>query len=68
MGNHDPLMSPHNCYKALGDAEKWVTIAVGSEAEWHALCAVIGQPSLADDPRFPHRRGCASATRPNWTG
>jgi crotonobetainyl-CoA:carnitine CoA-transferase CaiB-like acyl-CoA transferase len=36
----------------LGDAEKWVTIAVGSETEWHALCAAIGQPSLAEDPRF----------------
>jgi crotonobetainyl-CoA:carnitine CoA-transferase CaiB-like acyl-CoA transferase len=45
-------MSPHNCYKALGDAEAWVTIAVGSETEWRALCAEIGQPSLADDPRF----------------
>jgi crotonobetainyl-CoA:carnitine CoA-transferase CaiB-like acyl-CoA transferase len=52
MGNHDGLMSPHNCYKALGDAEKWVTIAVGSEGEWRALCAAIGQPSLAEDPRF----------------
>ena len=52
MGNHDAIMSPHNCYKALGDAEKWVTIAVGSEAEWHALCAAIGQPLLPDDPRF----------------
>ena len=52
MGNHDTMMSPHNCYKALGDAEKWVTIAVGSEAEWRALCAAIGQPSLAEDPRF----------------
>lgn len=45
-------MSPHNCYKALGDAEKWVTIAVGSETEWRALCAAIGQPSLPEDPRF----------------
>ncbi len=52
MGNHDPIMSPHNCYKALGDAEKWVTIAVGSEEEWRALCAAIGQPALAQDPRF----------------
>jgi crotonobetainyl-CoA:carnitine CoA-transferase CaiB-like acyl-CoA transferase len=52
MGNHDPIMSPHNCYKALGDAEKWVTIAVGSEEEWRALCAAIGQPALAEDPRF----------------
>src|SRR5208283_2910736 len=52
IGNRDRVMSPHNCYKALGDAEAWVTIAVGSETEWHALCAAMGQPSLADDPRF----------------
>ncbi len=30
MGNHDRWMSPHNCYKTRGDAEHWVTIAVGS--------------------------------------
>ncbi len=52
IGNRDRVMSPHNCYKALGDAEAWVTIAVGSETEWRALCAAMGQPSLADDPRF----------------
>ncbi len=52
MGNHDPLMAPHNCYKTLGDPEHWVTIAVGSEREWCALCDAIGQPSLANDSRF----------------
>ena len=29
-GNHDRWMAPHNCYKALGGAEDWVTIAVGT--------------------------------------
>ena len=52
MGNHDRWMSPHNCYKARGDAEHWVTIAVGSEVEWRALCEAIGKPSMAGDPRF----------------
>ena len=28
-GNHDTLMAPHNCYKALGGVEDWVAIAVG---------------------------------------
>jgi crotonobetainyl-CoA:carnitine CoA-transferase CaiB-like acyl-CoA transferase len=51
-GNHDQLMAPHNCYKAAGDSEQWISIAVGSEAEWRAFCHVIDQPSLADDPRF----------------
>ena len=51
-GNHDRLMAPHNCYKALGGPEDWVTIAVGSEDEWRRLCEAIGQPALAADPRF----------------
>jgi len=52
MGNHDQWMAPHNCYKAKGDDESWVTIAAGTEEEWRALCAAIGQPALAGDPRF----------------
>jgi crotonobetainyl-CoA:carnitine CoA-transferase CaiB-like acyl-CoA transferase len=51
-GNRDPWMAPCNCYKAAGDAESLVTIAVGSEQEWRALCQAMGQPSLAADPRF----------------
>jgi crotonobetainyl-CoA:carnitine CoA-transferase CaiB-like acyl-CoA transferase len=52
MGNHDPWMAPHNCYKARGDAEAWVTIAVGNEVEWTALCGVMEMPAMADDARF----------------
>ena len=51
-GNHDPIMAPHDCYKAAGDENQWVSIAVGSEAEWRALCDAIDQPQLAGDPRF----------------
>jgi crotonobetainyl-CoA:carnitine CoA-transferase CaiB-like acyl-CoA transferase len=50
--NRDALRSPHNCYKSRGDAEQWVTIAVGDEREWCALCQVMGQPALASAPRF----------------
>jgi crotonobetainyl-CoA:carnitine CoA-transferase CaiB-like acyl-CoA transferase len=52
IGNHDPVMAPHNCYQARGGPEDWVTIAVGSEQEWRALCLAMGKPSMADDPRF----------------
>ena len=51
-GNRHRWMAPHNCYKAAGDDDKWVSIAVGTESEWRALCEVIGQPALAGDPRF----------------
>ena len=50
--NRDRWMAPHNCYKTSGDAEHWVTIAIGSEPEWRALCEAMGQPSLAADPLF----------------
>jgi crotonobetainyl-CoA:carnitine CoA-transferase CaiB-like acyl-CoA transferase len=51
-GNRHRWMAPHNCYKTAGDDDKWVSIAVGTENEWRALCAAIGQPALAGDPRF----------------
>jgi crotonobetainyl-CoA:carnitine CoA-transferase CaiB-like acyl-CoA transferase len=51
-GNHDRVMSPHETYKAEGDDDKWVSIAVGTEDEWSALCEVMGQPGLAIDARF----------------
>jgi crotonobetainyl-CoA:carnitine CoA-transferase CaiB-like acyl-CoA transferase len=50
--NRDRWMSPHNCYKSRGDAEEWITIAVGSDEEWAVLCVAIGQPELARDERF----------------
>ena len=52
VGNHHSIMSPHNTYKTAGNADKWVSVAVGTEAEWRALCAVMGKPELAQDPRF----------------
>jgi crotonobetainyl-CoA:carnitine CoA-transferase CaiB-like acyl-CoA transferase len=52
MGNRDRSMAPHNCYKARGNEHMWVTIAAGNQQEWRSLCAAIGQPALADDPRF----------------
>ncbi len=73
-GNHDRWMAPHDCFKCRGDAETWVTIACGSDAEWRALCGAIGQPGLATDARFAN----ATARKANedalegiltaWTG
>ena len=51
-GNHDRWMSPHNCFKCKGDADTWVTIACGNDAEWQALCQAMGKPELATDKRF----------------
>jgi len=51
QGNRDPWMAPHNCFRCTGKDE-WVTIACGTEEEWHALCRAIEQPRLATDKRF----------------
>jgi crotonobetainyl-CoA:carnitine CoA-transferase CaiB-like acyl-CoA transferase len=50
--NRDRLMAPHNCYKSKGDEEDWITIAVGDEAEWSALCSAMGEPALIRDSHF----------------
>ena len=50
-GNRSGLMAPHGCYPCAG-GDKWVTIAAQSDSEWRALCQSIGQPGLAEDPRF----------------
>lgn len=51
VGNRDRHAAPHGVYPAAGD-DAWVAIAVADDPQWRALCAAIGQPALADDPRF----------------
>ncbi|HEU4758676.1 MAG TPA: CoA transferase, partial [Dehalococcoidia bacterium] len=50
-GNRHSSMAPHGCYPSAGD-DQWVTIACESDAQFAALCQVIGRPELAADPRF----------------
>ncbi|HSP53943.1 MAG TPA: CoA transferase, partial [Dehalococcoidia bacterium] len=51
MGNRIQYMAPHGIYPCAGE-DRWVSIAVLTEDEWRAFCGAIGQPALADDPRF----------------
>lgn len=52
LGNRHPRFAPHNIYPAasdgtgLGGDDNWVAVAVETDAEWQALCAVVGSPSL----------------------
>jgi crotonobetainyl-CoA:carnitine CoA-transferase CaiB-like acyl-CoA transferase len=50
IGNRDPDMAPHGCYRCLADDE-WVTIVCRNDGEWQRLAAHV-DPALADDARF----------------
>ena len=51
MGNRHPFRAPQGCYRARGEDE-WVTLSVGTDAQWRALCNLMGRPDLARDERF----------------
>jgi benzylsuccinate CoA-transferase BbsF subunit len=50
-GNHDAMMAPHNCYRCKGD-DKWISIAVGTDGEWSALCSVMGNPEWSQSKEY----------------
>lgn len=56
MGNRDPSMAPHGCYRCRGD-DRWVTIAVCSEEQWEALRRAMGDPEWAREERFATLEG-----------
>jgi len=50
-GNRVADYCPHGAFGCAGE-DRWCAIAVGGEAEWRKLCAVMGRPEAVDDPRF----------------
>jgi crotonobetainyl-CoA:carnitine CoA-transferase CaiB-like acyl-CoA transferase len=51
IGNRHPYRAPQGCYRAQGQ-NQWITLSVGSDAQWQALCRLMGREELASDPRF----------------
>ena len=51
IGNRHPYRAPQGCYPALGD-DQWITLSVGSDEQWQALCRLMGREELALDPNF----------------
>jgi crotonobetainyl-CoA:carnitine CoA-transferase CaiB-like acyl-CoA transferase len=49
MGNRHPSITPYELF-AVADGE--VVVAVGNDRQFADLCRVLGEPSLAADPRF----------------
>jgi crotonobetainyl-CoA:carnitine CoA-transferase CaiB-like acyl-CoA transferase len=50
LGNRSLWRAPHGIYPARGE-DRWLAIAVSSDAEWRALCGVLG----LDPALFPTR-------------
>ena len=49
MGNRHPSIAP---YELFGTGEGDLVLAVGNDRQFAELCAVLGEPALAGDPRF----------------
>lgn len=49
MGNRHPSIAP---YEALATGQGQLALAVGNDHQFTVLCAVVGRPGLAADPRF----------------
>lgn len=49
LGNDHASLTP---YGTFNTADIPLIIAVGNERQWLQLCQVLGNPGLADDPRF----------------
>jgi crotonobetainyl-CoA:carnitine CoA-transferase CaiB-like acyl-CoA transferase len=49
-GNRHPEMAPHGVYPC-GDGD-WIAIATSSDTAWRALAGAMGEPGLAEAPRF----------------
>lgn len=48
-GNAHATIVPYQAFEA---ADRTVVVAVGNDAQWRKLCAVLDRPEWADDPRF----------------
>jgi crotonobetainyl-CoA:carnitine CoA-transferase CaiB-like acyl-CoA transferase len=55
-GNRGPVGAPQNLYPCRGD-DRWLALAITSDAQWQALAAAMGAPALANDPAFATAAG-----------
>lgn len=55
-GNQDEAAAPHGIYPCAGD-DRWIAIAVRSEAQWRALDREMGEKGTGTDPRFAELGG-----------
>ena len=55
-GNRGPVGAPQNLYTCRG-ADRWLAVAVTTDAQWHALVDVMGNPAWARDAALASAAG-----------
>ncbi len=48
LSNREPGRAPHGVYRCAGD-DRWLALAINTDAEWQALRAEMGDPEWARD-------------------
>ena len=59
-GNRSPWAAPQGVYRGAGN-ERWLAVAVDTDAQWEALAQILGRPDLAHDPALADRAGRRAA-------
>ncbi|MEM9210194.1 MAG: CaiB/BaiF CoA-transferase family protein [Pseudomonadota bacterium] len=49
MGNDHPNIVPYRVFEVV---DGYIILAVGNDGQFHRLCAILGEPDLADNPRY----------------
>ena len=55
-GNRGPEGAPQNVYQCPGD-EQWLALAVTNDAQWQALCGLLGNPDWTRDEELATAAG-----------
>jgi crotonobetainyl-CoA:carnitine CoA-transferase CaiB-like acyl-CoA transferase len=55
-GNHSERGAPWGLYPCAGE-EQWVAVTCRDDADWRALCDVMGAPAWADDDAYATAEG-----------
>ena len=59
-GNRHPAMAPHGIFPAAGN-DRWLTLAICSDADWTVLCSLAPDADWARDSRFATNDGRLAA-------
>ena len=49
MGSAHPMMAPYQAFKTK---DGWINLGAANQGLWRKLVELLGEPGLADDPRF----------------